>query len=212
MTVSAETHTKLRRVQDLLRHSVPNGDPAEIFDRALTMLLEHLERTKCALTNRRGPDRKRFHAKADRPASVANGVSPALAPDSAADCAVASPAVVVPPAPLVQAESGRQPAELVLERVREEKPVPSARRQHKGRSRYIPAAVRRAVWLRDGGRCTFVGSEGRCRETGLLEYHHAVPYAAGGEATVANLRLACKRHNQLEAEKFFGGAEAADDR
>ena len=48
MTVSAETHAKLRHAQDLLRHVVPNGDPAVIFDRALTLLVEHLERAKCA--------------------------------------------------------------------------------------------------------------------------------------------------------------------
>ena len=33
-------------------HSVPNGDPAEIFDRALTLLVDHLERTKFASTAR----------------------------------------------------------------------------------------------------------------------------------------------------------------
>jgi HNH endonuclease len=50
MTVSRETHDKLRRAQDLLRHSVPNGDPAVIFDRALTLLLEMAERRKIAVT------------------------------------------------------------------------------------------------------------------------------------------------------------------
>ena len=51
VTVSGETIEKLRRVQDLLRHSIPSGDPAAILDRALTMLLEHLERTKLATTD-----------------------------------------------------------------------------------------------------------------------------------------------------------------
>jgi len=46
-TVTGETHDKLRRVQALMRHSVPNGDPAVIFDRALTLLLERLEKDKC---------------------------------------------------------------------------------------------------------------------------------------------------------------------
>ena len=48
LTVSRETHDKLRRVQDLLRHSIPNGDPAAIFDRALSRLLSDLERVKLA--------------------------------------------------------------------------------------------------------------------------------------------------------------------
>jgi hypothetical protein len=34
-----EMHDKLRRAQDLLRHSIPDGDPAKIFDKALTLLL-----------------------------------------------------------------------------------------------------------------------------------------------------------------------------
>ena len=45
-TVGQRTHDKLRRAQGLLRHSVPNGDPAEIFDRALTLLVDHLERAE----------------------------------------------------------------------------------------------------------------------------------------------------------------------
>ena len=45
-TVSRETHDKLRRVQDLLRHVVPNGDPAVIFEKAIALLLEALERKR----------------------------------------------------------------------------------------------------------------------------------------------------------------------
>jgi hypothetical protein len=52
-TVGQETYEKLRRVQDLLRHRVPNGDPAVIFERAITLLLEDLEKKKIAATERR---------------------------------------------------------------------------------------------------------------------------------------------------------------
>jgi hypothetical protein len=48
LTISRETHDKLRRVQALVRHTIPTGDPAAIFDRALTLLLEDLERRRCA--------------------------------------------------------------------------------------------------------------------------------------------------------------------
>jgi hypothetical protein len=47
-TISRETHAKLRRVQALGRHVIPSGDPAAIFDRALTLLLHDLERRRCA--------------------------------------------------------------------------------------------------------------------------------------------------------------------
>ena len=50
LTMSRDTHAKLRRVQELLRHSIPSGDLATIVDRALTLLLADLERGKCAAT------------------------------------------------------------------------------------------------------------------------------------------------------------------
>jgi hypothetical protein len=131
-TMSRETHDKLRRVQDLLRHSVPNGDPAAIFDRALTMLLAELEKKKIAQT-----------ARLRRVADLKSG------------------------------------------------------------SRHVPAAVKREVWKRDGGRCAIIGTGGRCTERGLLEFHHVVPFADGGETTIANLQLRCRAHNGHEAEVHF---------
>lgn len=47
-TIDKSTHDKLRRVQDLLRREIPDGDPGGIFDRALTLLLDHIARTKLA--------------------------------------------------------------------------------------------------------------------------------------------------------------------
>jgi len=78
-------------------------------------------------------------------------------------------------------------------------------------SRHIPAEVRRAVWLRDGGRCAFVGTKGRrCSEEGFLEFHHLKPYADGGAATLENIQLRCRAHNGYEAELYFGPRAAAE--
>lgn len=72
-------------------------------------------------------------------------------------------------------------------------------------SRHVPAEVKREVWLRDLGRCAFVGATGhRCDERGFLEFHHVEPYAAGGPATVENIQLRCRRHNDYEARQRFG--------
>jgi hypothetical protein len=71
--------------------------------------------------------------------------------------------------------------------------------------RYIPAEVRRAVWKRDRGQCTFVSSDGRrCESRSFLEFDHIDPVARGGKATVERLRLRCRTHNQYEAEESFG--------
>jgi hypothetical protein len=133
-TVSRETQEKLRRVQDLLRREVPDGDPAAIFDRALTLLLDDVARKKLAATSR--------------------------------------------PRPAVPADP---------------------------RSRYVPAAVKRTVWARDGGRCAFVGRTGRrCEQRSFLEFHHLDPYARGGQTTVDNLALRCRSHNVHEAQLVLG--------
>ena len=128
LTISRETHDRFRRAQALLRHAVPSGDAAEIFDRAITLLVEELERRRFAETSR---------PRVPTPASATTS-----------------------------------------------------------RARHVPAAVRRHVWRRDAGRCAFVGREGRCGETAFLEFHHVEPYAAGGEATVANIQLRCHAHNR----------------
>jgi hypothetical protein len=134
VTLSRETYDKLQRAQQLLRHTHPNGDVGAILDRALTLLIDDLER-------------RRFARVASPRASADEG-----------------------------AASGR----------------------------HIPAAVRRAVFQRDEGRCAFVGREGRCRETAFLEFHHVEPYASGGAATAGNIQLRCRAHNQYEARLFWG--------
>ena len=67
------------------------------------------------------------------------------------------------------------------------------------RSRHISSAVKREVWARDDGQCAFVGTQGRCRERGFLEYHHVIPYADGGETSVENMQLRCAAHNAYES-------------
>ena len=91
---------------------------------------------------------------------------------------------------------------------------PRPRPAHQSKNpRHIPAHVKRAVRERDGGRCTFVSEQGRgCTARGRVEFDHETPVALGGESTVANLRLRCRAHNQLEAERVFGAAFMDDKR
>jgi hypothetical protein len=87
-----------------------------------------------------------------------------------------------------------------------EAPTGSGTAAPSARSRYIPRAVVRAVFLRDLGQCTFVSAEGRrCSSRGFLEvHHHSVTFARGGAASVENLRLVCRAHNLLFAERDYG--------
>jgi hypothetical protein len=79
--------------------------------------------------------------------------------------------------------------------------------------RHIPAQVKRAVWERDGGQCTFVSEAGRrCLERKLLEFDHIEEVARGGRASVAGIRLRCRAHNQYGAECTFGADFMRDKR
>ena len=129
-----ETYDKLQRATDLLRHALPDGDVAQVLDRALT----------CTAARPR----------ADQIRSD--------------ECA----------------------------RVRGSRPE----------DRATSPPLSAAVWQRDGGRCAFIGSRGRCCATAFLEFHHLKPFALGGESTVDNIELRCRAHNQREAELFFGAA------
>jgi len=73
------------------------------------------------------------------------------------------------------------------------------------RSRHIPAAIRRAAWRRDEGRCRFVDEEGRrCTARRGLEFHHVHPLGLGGDHAVDSLRLYCGSHNRYVAEIDYG--------
>lgn len=69
----------------------------------------------------------------------------------------------------------------------------------------IPADVRRRVWERDGGSCTWEGSGGRrCCSRWQVEVDHVLPLSRGGASTEDNLRLLCRKHNLLHAERVHG--------
>jgi hypothetical protein len=81
----------------------------------------------------------------------------------------------------------------------QEKPRPSKDPGH------VTAAVRRAVFERDGGCCQFpVDGGGVCGSTYQVEVDHLTPKALGGTARLEDLRLACRAHNIYAARQVFG--------
>lgn len=56
--------------------------------------------------------------------------------------------------------------------------------------RYISAAVKKAVFERDKGKCR------KCGGTKLIQYDHIIPFSQGGTTTSENLRLLCFGCNQ----------------
>ncbi|HEX9603722.1 MAG TPA: hypothetical protein VF973_08195 [Myxococcales bacterium] len=138
-TGSRACHEKFRQLQDLLRHRIPDGDLATIFETALDLTLEHVKKERFAM------GRKARAAPADG----------------------------------AEASS----------------------------SRHIPDAIKREVFERDRGRCTFTDEHGRrCAETGALEFDHRDGFARIRLHRADRIRLLCRAHNQHAAEKMYGRA------
>lgn len=82
------------------------------------------------------------------------------------------------------------------------KPRPSAGCKDEGD---IPSAVKRVVYVRCRGRCTFVGADGhRCEERRFIQFHHLDARALGGKATADRITLRCRAHNDYEGRLLFG--------
>ncbi len=63
--------------------------------------------------------------------------------------------------------------------------------------RMIPAALKRWIWIRDGGRCQFMAQATgqKCGSTAFLDLDHRVPVSQRGGNNEANLVLACASHS-----------------
>lgn len=163
----------IAKARDLVSHSNPSGDLATLLRLALRALIASTER------RRFGTPPVEF---ADPPTARSASAPAARA---VVDSVTGAPASTPSAASL-------QP----IHRHRTMMVTPGPR----GRSRRIPIAVRRAVWLRDGGRCAFLGPDGhRCGTRAFLQFHHRIEFACGGEHTVENLTLRCGPHNRYES-------------
>jgi hypothetical protein len=59
----------------------------------------------------------------------------------------------------------------------------------------IAPEVRRAVWIRDKGKCA------RCDSRERLEYDHIVPLSRGGSNTERNIELLCENCNRSKSDR-----------
>jgi hypothetical protein len=87
------------------------------------------------------------------------------------------------------------------------KPRPAPATPPEPGERYVPAAVRRAVWKRDEGKCQWpLEGGGICGSTYQVELDHTRPVGQGGRSTVDGTRLLCKPHNHESARRTYSDA------
>jgi 5-methylcytosine-specific restriction endonuclease McrA len=180
---ASEEYVELvERAKALLSHRTPRADLGELHLRAMRVLVAELERQKYAV-----------------PTHSRRGAAGSARPDAEHESESEH---------LHEPDHESQPKSEHESEVRHEPEDESRsehRRRRRQRSRHVPAAIRRAVFERDQGRCTYASDSGeRCRETALLELHHSLAFAQGGEHRLDNVTLRCRAHNTLAAEQDFG--------
>jgi len=176
-TADGEFRELLERVRGLTGHRLPSGDLMTLLKRGLEAYKRELAKERFAVG--RKPRRSQ-------------GVAPAPSAPSEAELSAldrAKPERSAPGPSTLHTQSAPNP---------NREPTPNPKR-------HVPAAVARAVFLRDGQQCSYVSPDGRrCSARRCLELDHVDPWAEGGESTIENLRLRCRAHNQRHARQYYG--------
>jgi 5-methylcytosine-specific restriction endonuclease McrA len=214
-TAGRAFRVKLSEAEDLMRHRVPDGDLETIFAAALDLLIEQVKKEKFAVGRKAKPHDAGEPAAPTpptpppaRPAATSSPAEGSVAPAAPKASAAPEPSAA-PEAQAAPEQSGVSFApSAVIEQAHPAVEQPHETPAHaaqtsKPASRHIPDAIKRAVYERDGGRCTYEDDRGRrCPATGALEFDHEGGF--DGHHEVEKIRLLCRAHNQREAEKMFG--------
>jgi hypothetical protein len=199
-TADAGLRDLIERARALASHRLPKNDLPSLMWLVLEGFVKHEEARRFAVgrthfvlpdslrDTRGGEGGRPRRPKAD--SKQADASSPRATPPGGAPPAITS--------------TGGE-TELVDSRTSQVARAPAGFAGRSKRSRYVRAAVKRAVYLRDEARCSFVAQDGRrCEARALLELDHAKPWARLGDAGADNIRLRCRAHNQLHARECFG--------
>jgi hypothetical protein len=174
--VDEQVVRKLKAARDGLSHTIRGATMDQVLEAALDLLLEKQARAR---------------GQVKKPRKT-------LAPTVVLPTCATSTGDGAPPLP---AEQNPAPNASPLSLIPTEPPP----RRRTGPRHAIPAAVRRAVWARDNGRCQWPLDEGGCcGSTHRLELDHVEPWAEWGGETQESLRVVCRAHNRLAARQAFG--------
>jgi hypothetical protein len=186
-TVSRRFLQKLKTAREGLGHAIPRATTEQVLEAALDLLLEKQARARGQV---RKPRRTISASPTDLLASL---------PDPSQQ-----PVETSQPTEAPQQTPTLQPTQASVAIAL---PTPAEPPPHRrdGPRAAIPAAVKRAVWARDAGRCSWpLDGGGCCGSTLRLELDHIVPWADWGGDQETNLRLTCAAHNRLAAQQAFG--------
>ncbi len=231
-TADTELKGKLELARDLMRHAHPSGDFAPIILRALDLLIEDLMKKRFGAGARRKAPSTAEPSVGSNLSRTAMPSGTAKPSDRVAPCDTAEPfepglSDISKPLRPAKPSSSKQRsatantrADAAARVTRNDcaRTTPSEN-GHAGvtpsdvalpasqtaKSRHVRRAARRSVLERDGLRCSWVDAGGaRCDSRAWLEHDHRQPLGKGGDSEPDNVRLLCRAHNCLAAEREYG--------
>jgi 5-methylcytosine-specific restriction endonuclease McrA len=208
-TASQRLKDKFERASELLSHTLSPNDLPAMLERALDLLIAR-------------EDRRRYGSPRPRSLALSNEdgdsslplVAPSAIPStelSAPQQATALRELSAPQQATALTELSAPQQATTLTELSAPQQATTLTELSAPPTRYLPSRVRRLVWERDGGQCTYVDAEGRrCCSRRRIEFDHYVAHALGGEPSPDNVRLRCRCHNALAAEQVFGVERIAE--
>ena len=202
--IDADCHQGLEQLRGLLSHVDPHMTIGQLVGR---IVQEALDRHDPSRPPRRARTGNRPGAGDSKPAAAAQDHAvpkpghAVTVQDVAMPAGAPAPTTegMLPPTPSSKPAPNRQPTtERRAAAGRMPAGAATATAKPRASGRAIPATVKRQVWQRDGGRCSYVDRETgrRCNSRHLIEMDHILPYALGGGADPGNLRLRCRAHHR----------------
>ncbi len=201
--IDADCHQGLEQLRGLLSHVDPRMTVGQLVGR---IVQEALDRHDPSRPPRRARSGSRPAERDAKPAPAAKhqaGPEPGHArtvPDAATPAGTTPTSERARQSTPISARSPSRQKATDRQAAGRRKPTGAATPASKpcASGRAIPAAVKRQVWKRDGGRCSYVDRETgrRCNSRYMIEIDHILPYALGGGADPGNLRLLCEVHHR----------------
>ena len=179
-TIDAECQQGLEQLRGLLSHVDPRMTMGQLVGRLVREALD-----------RHDPSRPPRRARSGSRPADAKATAPRT-PTSEQAQRYSAPAAKHAARPAIPAGAAPTPARAVRPIPTKSTGAATAAAKSCASGRAIPAGVRRQVWQRDGGRCSYVDPQTgrRCNSTHLIEIDHIVP---------GNLRLCGAHHRHRHA-------------
>jgi 5-methylcytosine-specific restriction endonuclease McrA len=176
ITVDQETIAALQDVKELLSHTIPDGDLAQVLKYMLQLTSSTLRKRKGQVEITKS-EMKRGFSVLEKNRTESNSNS-----NSNSSHSVANVGSIVG----------------VTERGTDAKKGSVKRKA-------IPIDVKRKVFTRAGGCCEYQSTTGhRCASRHQLEIDHITPVSQGGSSEIHSLQLLCRTHNQFRLKETHG--------